>query len=147
MYGELESRKGNLEVKSMILSPNALNKISKTFEMGILSRENQDFFIESIIIDSKDQKLFEEGQSPLVKIENGWALTSDSRRNPLIFKGKFNGFVTVDDMLAVCEIVLGAMEFNLENIDKEFFENDIEYKNVPVIIYSTGNYMVNLLED
>lgn len=89
LIGFLSSNEGDVQVELMKLSADALKKIVNTIEIESVRRENQEFVIDSILINIKDRELFEKGQSSLIRIKNGYALTADSRRNPKCFMGIF----------------------------------------------------------
>lgn len=150
MMGTLESNEGSVQVESMRFSAGALKKIANTIENGSVRRENQEFVIESICINVEDRELFEKGQSAIVKVKNGYALTADCRRNPKRFMGRFQTVApkAVDDgYLYACEIIIGSIEFDLENSVVDEYDSVVEYENVPAMIYPCGRYTAHILED
>lgn len=52
-----------------------------------------------------------------------------------------------DGYLYVCEIIIGSIEFNLENSKTDVYDSVVEYENVSAMIYPFGKYTVHILED
>lgn len=65
LMGVLSSNEGDVQVELMKLSADALKKIVNIIEIESVRRENQEFVIDSILINIKDRELFEKGQSSL----------------------------------------------------------------------------------
>ena len=47
----------------------------------------------------------------------------------------------------MCEIIIGSIEFNLQNSKTDVYDSVVEYENVSAMIYPFGKYAVHILED
>ena len=122
-------------------------KLSKTLLTRTVVRENQDLFIDELIVKKLDEELLLKGQSSWIQNGNTFSLTTQAP-TPARFNAKFVTVVPhkADQMLYAVEMNLGNFNFDFSNATKKIFEDEIIYSNVSLTTYPS-NYSIRILED
>lgn len=133
---------------TLSLNTSSKTKLSKTLLTGTVVRENQDLFIDELVIKKSDEELVLKGQSSWVQRGNTFSLTTQAP-SPTRFSAKFVTVVPhklAQNTLCAIEINLGNFAFDFSNATKEVLEDDIVYSNVALTIYPSS-YSISILED
>lgn len=147
--GELTplSKGNHVEVDYCELDDESAKKLWITLQKGKSSPKNQDLFINKIIIKNDGVDQFSKGQNDLVKIEKGYALTTNSHRNPARFKADMNAPMVTKDS-CICHIQIENIDFDLRESKKTILEDSTVYQNVKARIYPFGvNYDIRADEN
>lgn len=124
-------------------------KIEKILNAGgVITRDVQDLYITEISFPKTADKLLTKGQSPWVKTDKGYAVTSQPISVPH-FCAKLQTLVpSVNDRqtYSAVEITIGNFSFDFSKARKDESDDDVYYKNVGLIVYP-GNNTVKVLEE
>lgn len=147
MLGELTTLKDGrkVTVEGIIFHNSALQKIINAIRCdGNVKREDQVVNISDLIIAKEDYDTFMEGQSPVVRRGNTYAITS-TPASPIVFEGNFEA--TFYDSICngetgSCEIELGRISFDIGN-NKEYTDDAVCFHNVTATMFPrNGHYTV-----
>lgn len=128
------------------LDDESAKKLLKTLEKESVSPENQEIFFNKITIKSYGVGQFSKGQSDLIKIEGGYALSANSAKNPARFKADMDAPMVTKDSY-ICHFQIGNIDFDLENADKQDLGEATVYQNVNARIYPYGTYSAFINKD
>ena len=139
-----------VDVECLELWAGHRKKLSQVLEKGLVTRDTQEYMVDTLIIKIAGKDTFEKGQSSWVKDGNTYSL-STKPRNPKRFKGQF---VTIaphindSNYLFACEVNLGNIEFDLSNcVGTTINDDEIMYQKVPMILYPYGVYSFRVVDD
>ncbi|MBQ6718696.1 MAG: hypothetical protein IJN22_07375 [Clostridia bacterium] len=122
-------------------------KIEKLLKTGVVTRDVQDLYIDELSVKKPEDELLMKGQSPWVKTDNGYALTTQTY-SPSHFSAIFQTVTTsISDhhTYHAVEITLGNFSFDFSNARTEESDDYIFYKNVGMTIYPSNN-TIKILE-
>ena len=122
-------------------------KIEQLLKTGVVTRDVQDLYIDELSVKKPEDELLMKGQSPWVKTDNGYALTTQtysSSRFSAIFRTVTTSISDHQTYYAV-EITFGNFSFDFSNARTEESDDYIFYKNVGMTIYPSNN-TIKILE-
>lgn len=116
-------------------------KIAQLLKTGVVTRDVQDLYIDELSVKKPGNKLLTKGQSPWVKTDNGYALTTQTY-SPSRFSAIFQTLTTsISDHQTyyAVEITFGNFSFDFSRSQKEEYDEYVFYKNVGMTIYPSNN--------
>ena len=116
-------------------------KIAQLLKTGVVTRDVQDLCIDELSVKKPENELLMKGQSPWVKTDNGYALTTQTY-SPSRFSAIFQTVTTsISDHQTyhAVEIKFGNFSFDFSNARTEESDDYIFYKNVGMTIYPSNN--------
>lgn len=116
-------------------------KIAQLLKTGVVTRDVQDLYIDELSVKKPENELLTKGQSPWVKTDNGYALTTQTY-SPSRFSAIFQTLTTsISDHQTyyAVEITFGNFSFDFSRSQKEEYDEYIFYKNVGMTIYPSNN--------
>lgn len=116
-------------------------KIEQLLKTGVVTRDVQDLYIDELSLKKPGNELLMKGQSPWVKTDNGYALTTQTY-SPSRFSAIFQTVTTsISDPQTyhAVEITFGNFSFDFSNARTEESDDYIFYKNVGMTIYPSNN--------
>lgn len=116
-------------------------KIAQLLKTGVVTRDVQDLYIDELSIKKPENELLTKGQSPWVKTDNGYALTTQTY-SPSRFSAIFQTLTTsISDHQTyyAVEITFGNFSFDFSRSQKEEYDEYVFYKNVGMTIYPSNN--------
>lgn len=116
-------------------------KIAQLLKTGVVTRDVQDLYIDELSVKKPENELLTKGQSPWVKTDNGYALTSQTY-SPSRFSAIFQTLTTsISDHQTyyAVEITFGNFSFDFSRSQKEEYDEYVFYKNVGMTIYPSNN--------
>ena len=122
-------------------------KIEQLLKTGTVTRNLQDLYIDELIVEKSQNELLTKGQSPWVKTDKGYALTTQSYSPPR-FCATFQTVTTLTfepQTYIAIEITLGNFSFDFSNAKTEESDDYIFYKNVGMTVYPR-NTTIKILE-
>ena len=123
------------------------NKIAKLLSTGIVTSDVQKLHINSLSVRKPENELLTRGQSPWIKTDTGYALTTQPQVLPR-FCAKFQTLATSildPQTYYAIEITLGNFSFDFKDSREEECGEFVIYKNIGLTIYP-GKYTINFLE-
>lgn len=122
-------------------------KLASALRNNRVTAENQELFFTSVSIDKSGLEIFIKGQTSMVQEGFIYAMTT-SGRNPIRFKGSMKTIVRGSDGFDyACNIEIGNIDFNVENITPEISDDIATFENVRARIYPYGRYQATVIED
>lgn len=122
-------------------------KIEQLLKTGVVTRDVQDLYIDELSVKKPENELLMKGQSPWVKTDKGYALTTQSFSPPR-FCATFQTVTTLafdSQTYIAIEIIFGNFSFDFSNARTEESGDYIIYKNVGMTIYPSNN-TIKILE-
>jgi hypothetical protein len=116
-------------------------KIAQLLKTGVVTRDVQDLYIDELSVKKPENELLMKGQSPWVKTDNGYALTTQTY-SPSRFSAIFQTLTTsISDHQTyyAVEITFGNFSFDFSRSQKEEYDEYVFYKNVGMTIYPSNN--------
>lgn len=116
-------------------------KIAQLLKTGVVTRDVQDLYIDELSVRKPENELLTKGQSPWVKTDNGYALTTQTY-SPSRFSAIFQTLTTsISDHQTyyAVEITFGNFSFDFSRSQKEEYDEYVFYKNVGMTIYPSNN--------
>ncbi len=116
-------------------------KIAQLLKTGVVTRDVQDLYIDELSVKKPGNELLMKGQSPWVKTDNGYALTTQTY-SPSRFSAIFQTLTTsISDHQTyyAVEITFGNFSFDFSRSQKEEYDEYVFYKNVGMTIYPSNN--------
>ena len=116
-------------------------KIAQLLKTGVVTRDVQDLYIDELSVKKPGNELLTKGQSPWVKTDNGYALTTQTY-SPSRFSAIFQTLTTsISDHQTyyAVEITFGNFSFDFSRSQKEEYDEYVFYKNVGMTIYPSNN--------
>ena len=116
-------------------------KIAQLLKTGVVTRDVQDLYIDELSVKKPENELLTKGQSPWVKTDNGYALTTQTY-SPSRFSAIFQTLTTsISDHQTyyAVEITFGNFSFDFSRSQKEEYDEYVFYKNVGMTIYPSNN--------
>ena len=116
-------------------------KIAQLLKTGVVTRDVQDLYIDELSVKKPENELLTKGQSPWVKTDNGYALTTQTY-SPSRFSAIFRTLTTsISDHQTyyAIEITFGNFSFDFSRSQKEEYDEYVFYKNVGMTIYPSNN--------
>lgn len=116
-------------------------KIAQLLKTGVVTRDVQDLYIDELSVKKQGNELLTKGQSPWVKTDNGYALTTQTY-SPSRFSAIFQTLTTsISDHQTyyAVEITFGNFSFDFSRSQKEEYDEYVFYKNVGMTIYPSNN--------
>lgn len=116
-------------------------KIEQLLKTGVVTRDVQDLYIDELSLKKPGNELLMKGQSPWVKTDNGYTLTTQTY-SPSRFSAIFQTVTTsISDphTYHAVEITFGNFSFDFSNARTEESDDYIFYKNVGMTIYPSNN--------
>lgn len=116
-------------------------KIEQLLKTGVVTRDVQDLYIDELSVKKPENELLTKGQSPWVKTDNGYALTTQTY-SPSRFSAIFQTLTTsISDHQTyyAVEITFGNFSFDFSRSQKEEYDEYVFYKNVGMTIYPSNN--------
>lgn len=116
-------------------------KIAQLLKTGVVTRDVQDLYIDELSVKKSGNELLTKGQSPWVKTDNGYALTTQTY-SPSRFSAIFQTLTTsISDHQTyyAVEITFGNFSFDFSRSQKEEYDEYVFYKNVGMTIYPSNN--------
>lgn len=116
-------------------------KIAQLLKTGVVTRDVQDLYIDELSVKKTENELLTKGQSPWVKTDNGYALTTQTY-SPSRFSAIFQTLTTsISDHQTyyAVEITFGNFSFDFSRSQKEEYDEYVFYKNVGMTIYPSNN--------
>lgn len=116
-------------------------KIAQLLKTGVVTRDVQDLYIDELSVKKPENQLLTKGQSPWVKTDNGYALTTQTY-SPSRFSAIFQTLTTsISDHQTyyAVEITFGNFSFDFSRSQKEEYDEYVFYKNVGMTIYPSNN--------
>ena len=116
-------------------------KIAQLLKTGVVTRDVQDLYIDELSVKKPGNELLTKGQSPWVKTDNGYALTTQTY-SPSRFSAIFQTLTTsISDHQTyyAVEITFGNFSFDSSRSQKEEYDEYVFYKNVGMTIYPSNN--------
>lgn len=116
-------------------------KIAQLLKTGVVTRDVQDLYIDELSVKKPGNQLLTKGQSPWVKTDNGYALTTQTY-SPSRFSAIFQTLTTsISDHQTyyAVEITFGNFSFDFSRSQKEEYDEYVFYKNVGMTIYPSNN--------
>lgn len=116
-------------------------KIAQLLKTGVVTRDVQDLYIDELSVKKPGNELLTKGQSPRVKTDNGYALTTQTY-SPSRFSAIFQTLTTsISDHQTyyAVEITFGNFSFDFSRSQKEEYDEYVFYKNVGMTIYPSNN--------
>lgn len=116
-------------------------KIAQLLKTGVVTRDVQDLYIDELSVKKPGNELLTKGQSPWVKTDNGYALTTQTY-SPSRFSAIFQTLTTsISDHQTyyAVEITFGNYSFDFSRSQKEEYDEYVFYKNVGMTIYPSNN--------
>ncbi len=116
-------------------------KIAQLLKTGVVTRDVQDLYIDELSVKKPGNELLTKGQSPWVKTDNGYALTTQTY-SPSRFSAIFQTLTTsISDHQTyyAVEITFGNFSFDFSRSQKEEYDEFVFYKNVGMTIYPSNN--------
>ena len=116
-------------------------KIAQLLKTGVVTRDVQDLYIAELSVKKPGNELLTKGQSPWVKTDNGYALTTQTY-SPSRFSAIFQTLTTsISDHQTyyAVEITFGNFSFDFSRSQKEEYDEYVFYKNVGMTIYPSNN--------
>lgn len=116
-------------------------KIAQLLKTGVVTRDVQDLYIDKLSVKKPGNELLTKGQSPWVKTDNGYALTTQTY-SPSRFSAIFQTLTTsISDHQTyyAVEITFGNFSFDFSRSQKEEYDEYVFYKNVGMTIYPSNN--------
>lgn len=116
-------------------------KIAQLLKTGVVTRDVQDLYIDELSVKKTGNELLTKGQSPWVKTDNGYALTTQTY-SPSRFSAIFQTLTTsISDHQTyyAVEITFGNFSFDFSRSQKEEYDEYVFYKNVGMTIYPSNN--------
>ena len=113
-------------------------KIAQLLKTGVVTRDVQDLYIDELSVKKPGNELLTKGQSPWVKTDNGYALTTQTY-SPSRFSAIFQTLTTsISDHQTyyAVEITFGNFSFDFSRSQKEEYDEYVFYKNVGMTILS-----------
>lgn len=124
-------------------------KIAQLLKTGVVTRDVQDLYIDELSVKKPGNELLTKGQSPWVKTDNGYALTTQTY-SPSRFSAIFQTLTTsISDHQTyyAVEITFGNFSFDFSRSQKEEYDEYVFYKNVGMTIYPSNNTIKVLCEN
>ncbi len=116
-------------------------KIAQLLKTGVVTRDVQDLYIDELSVKKPENELLTKGQSPWVKTDIGYALTTQTY-SPSRFSAIFQTLTTsISDHQTyyAVEITFGNFSFDFSRSQKEEYDEYVFYKNVGMTIYPSNN--------
>ena len=116
-------------------------KIAQLLKTGVVTRDVQDLYIDELSVKKPGNELLTKGQSPWVKTDNGYALTTQTY-SPSRFSAIFQTLTTsISDHQTyyAVEITFGNFSFDFSRSQKEEYDDYVFYKNFGMTIYPINN--------
>lgn len=116
-------------------------KIAQLLKTGVVTRDVQDLYIDELSVKKPGNELLTKGQSPWVKTDNGYALTTQTY-SPSRFSAIFQTLTTsISDHQTyyAVEITFGNFSFDFSRSQKEEYDEYVFYKNVGMTICPSNN--------
>lgn len=116
-------------------------KIAQLLKTGVVTRDVQDLYIDELSVKKPGNELLTKAQSPWVKTDNGYALTTQTY-SPSRFSAIFQTLTTsISDHQTyyAVEITFGNFSFDFSRSQKEEYDEYVFYKNVGMTIYPSNN--------
>lgn len=116
-------------------------KIAQLLKTGVVTRDVQDLYIDELSVKKPGNELLTKDQSPWVKTDNGYALTTQTY-SPSRFSAIFQTLTTsISDHQTyyAVEITFGNFSFDFSRSQKEEYDEYVFYKNVGMTIYPSNN--------
>ena len=116
-------------------------KIAQLLKTGVVTLDVQDLYIDELSVKKPGNELLTKGQSPWVKTDNGYALTTQTY-SPSRFSAIFQTLTTsISDHQTyyAVEITFGNFSFDFSRSQKEEYDEYVFYKNVGMTIYPSNN--------
>lgn len=116
-------------------------KIAQLLKTGVVTRDVQDLYIDELSVKKPGNELLTKGQSPWVKTDNGYALTTQTY-SPSRFSAIFQTLTTsISDHQTyyAVEITFGNFSFDFSRSQKEEYDEYVFYKNVGMTNYPSNN--------
>ena len=116
-------------------------KIAQLLKTGVVTRDVQDLYIDELSVKKPGNELLTKGQSPWMKTDNGYALTTQTY-SPSRFSAIFQTLTTsISDHQTyyAVEITFGNFSFDFSRSQKEEYDEYVFYKNVGMTIYPSNN--------
>lgn len=137
-------------VKHMMFDAMSKQKLKNVLEQGIVSTNEQKLVIDNFVTDGNGKDLLFEGQSPWIKNENIYSLTSKT-----IIRKRFSAELMAIMPVEVGSSTVGAYEIKMGNIDfdlshskvSQFDGGKVLFENIQMTLYSLGKYTITEIRD
>lgn len=121
------------------LDASSQNKLMSILTTSRITRENQMLFCYEISTDKTNDMLLREGQMPLIRTSNGYALTTQTT-SPIRFKGSFKTLVPLKksaNTICAIEVLISNLSFDFSRARISCDDDIICYSNVGLTIWSS----------